>query len=100
MTVPVAMECKPDTDTTKQLLGDGIPAPIERTHFLLEKISSDEPTIVGPIKIADMPSMRVLSIAFPSDSTLESVKRGQTAIESRLEKIPGIERAGEYRILS
>ena len=46
-----------------------------------------------------MPAMRVLSIAFRGDSTPEAVKKGQAAIESRLKEMPGIERAGEYRIL-
>lgn len=99
MTAPVVMECKPGVDPSKRLAGDGMPVPMERMHFLLEKNSLDEPKVVGPIKVADLPAMRVLSIAFRGDSTPEAVKKGQAAIESRLKAMPGIERAGEYRIL-
>jgi hypothetical protein len=99
MTAPVVMECKPGADPSKHLPGDDMPVPIERMHFLLEKNSLDEPKAAGPIKVADMPAMRVLSIAFRGDSTSEAVKKGQDAIESRLKEMPGIERAGEYRIL-
>lgn len=99
MTVPVVMECPPEVDTSKPAPEEGIPVPIERMHFLLEKNSLDEPKEVGPVKVADMPSMRVLSIAFQGESTPESVKKGQTAIEARLKQMPEIERSGDYRIL-
>lgn len=99
MTAPVVMECKPDADPSKHHPGDEMPLPIERMHFLLEKNSLDSPKVLGPIRVSDMPAMRVLSIAFRGDSTPEAVKKGQAAIESRLKEMPGIERAGEYRIL-
>jgi hypothetical protein len=99
MTAPVVMECKPDADPSKHDPGDEMPVPIERMHFLLEKNSLDTPKVLGPIRVADMPPMRVLSIAFRGDSTPEAVKKGQAAIESRLKEMSGIERAGEYRIL-
>ncbi len=99
MTAPVVMECKPGADPSKRLPGDDMPVPIERMHFLLEKNSFDEPKVVGPIKVADLPSMRVLSIAFQGDSTAEAVQQGQAAIESRLKEMTGIERAGAYRML-
>jgi len=99
MTAPVVMECKPGADPNRRRPGDDMPVPIERMHFLLEKNSLDEPKVAGPIKVADMPAMRVLSIAFRGDSSPEAVKKGKAAIESRLKEMPDIERAGEYRIL-
>ena len=99
MTAPVVMECKPGADPSKHDPGDEMPVSIERMHFLLEKNSLDEPKVVGPIKVADMPAMRVLSIAFRGDTTPEAMKEGQAAIESRLKEMPNTERAGDYRIL-
>jgi hypothetical protein len=99
MTAPVVMECKPNSDPGKHDPGDEIPVSIERMHFLLEQNSLDEPKVVGPIKVADMPSMRVLSIAFRGDTTPKAMKVGQTAIESRLKEMANTERVGDYRIL-
>jgi hypothetical protein len=99
MTAPVVLECKPGADSGTQPSDDDMPVPIERMHFLLEKNSLDEPKDVGPVKVADMPSIRVLSIAFQGDVTTEAVKRGHEALESHLKEIPGVEPAGDYRIL-
>jgi hypothetical protein len=99
MTAPVVMECKPGADLSQHRPGDEMPVPIERMHFLLEKKSLDAPQVVGPIRVADMSAMRVLSIAFRGDLTPEAVKKGRVAIESRLKEMAGIERAGEYRLL-
>ena len=90
MTASVVMECKPGADPSKRLPGDDMPVPIERMHFLLEKNWFDGPKVVGPIKVADLPSMRVLSIAFQGDSTAEAGQQGQAAIESRLKEMTGI----------
>jgi len=99
MTAPVVMECKPGADPSKRLPTDGMPVPIERMHFLLENNSLDEPKTVGPVRVGDMPSVRVLSIAFQGESNPEAVKKGQAAIEAQLKAMPGVVRAGEYRIL-
>lgn len=99
MTVPVVMECPAEIDTSKPSPSVGVPVPFERMHFLLEKNSLDEPKEVGPVKVADMPSMRVLSMAFQGESTPELVKKGQAAIEARLKEMPEVERDGDYRIL-
>ena len=99
MTAPVVMEFKPDADPSKHRPGDELPVPIERMHFLLQKNSLDEPKVLGPVRVADMSAMRVLSIAFQGDSTPDAVKKGQVAIESRLKEMPDAERAGDYRLL-
>jgi hypothetical protein len=98
MTAPVVMECKPGAVPGQQA-DDDMPVPIERMHFLLEKNSLDEPKDAGPIKVADMPSICVLSIAFRGEATPEAVKQGQAAIEARLKDMSGVQRGGEYRIL-
>lgn len=99
MTAPVVMECTPGADSDKRSPSDGTPVPIDRMHFLLEKNSLDEPKVVGPVRVSDMPAVRVLSIAFQGESNLEAIKKGQAAIESQLESMPAVVRAGEYRIL-
>ena len=100
MTAPVVMECKPDADPIQPAASDGMPVPIERMHFLLEKNSLDVPQDLGQIKVADMPSIRVLSIAYQGDVTREAVKAGQAAIESRLKEMPGIGAAGNTESLA
>jgi hypothetical protein len=99
MTAPVVMECSPELDTSQPAPGDGVPVPFERMHFLLEKNSLDKPHEAGPVEVADIPALRVLSIAYQGDSKPELVKKGQAAIEARLKELPDVERAGDYRIL-
>jgi hypothetical protein len=98
MTAPVIMEVAPDAKAAEKPR-DGLPFPITRMHFLLEKNSLDEPKTSGPITVADMPSVRVLSIAFQEKLSAEAAKKGQTSIEARLSEMPKFERAGDYRIL-
>lgn len=99
MTAPVVMECKPGAKPLKGFADGGMPASIERMHFLLEKATLDEPKQAGPVKVADLPSMRVLSLAHQGEATPEAMQQGQAAIEARLKEMPDVERAGDYRIL-
>jgi hypothetical protein len=99
MTAPVVMECSPELDTSQPAPGDGVPVPFERMHFLLEKNSLDKPHEAGPVEVADMPALRVLSISYQGDSKPELIKKGQAAIEARLKELPDVERAGNYRLL-
>jgi hypothetical protein len=98
MTAPVVMDCEAGAVPSERSRGE-MPVPIARMHFILEKNSLDEPKKVGPVTVADIQSMRVLSIAFRGETTLEAIKKGEAAIDARLKEMPGIERTGEYRIL-
>jgi len=99
MTAPVVMECKSDADPTKTPIIRETPVPIERMHFLLEKNSLDKPQEAGPVKVDDMPALRVLSLAFQGETSPAAIKQGQAEIEAQLKKMPTVRRAGEYRIL-
>ncbi|MDZ4659156.1 MAG: heme-binding protein [Bythopirellula sp.] len=99
MTAPVVMDLQPAAEADKAASIDGMPAPVARMHFLLEQNSLDKPQQVGEVQVADIPPLRVLSIAFHGETTAEKIKEGQSALEARLAEMPSVARAGEYRVL-
>lgn len=99
MTAPVVMECQPNAGDAPPAPRGAMPVPVERMHFLLEENSLDKPQEAGPVRVDDMPALRVLSLAFQGETTPAAVKQGQAEIEAQLKKMPTVRRAGEYRIL-
>lgn len=99
MTAPVVVEYKTGAEKSAGSARSGMPIPIERMHFLLEKNSLDEPQEAGPVKVADMPKMRVLSIAQRGPITTEAIKTAQEKLNAKLKESEGVRPAGEFRIL-
>lgn len=107
MTAPVVMEYRSTdvdrTDADQENVGergaDGIPVAVERMHFLLERNSLDEPSDADPVRVGDIPAMRVLSIAYQGELTEEVVESAQSKLSARLAELPKLHRAGEFRIL-
>lgn len=99
MTAPVVVEYKPGTEKSSGQARSGMPIPIERMHFLLEKNSLDDLKEAGAVKVADMPKMRVLSIAQRGPVTKEAIKSAQDKLNAKLKELAKVQSAGEFRIL-
>lgn len=99
MTAPVVVEYKQDAEKSTYQGRSGMPIPIERMHFLLEKNSLDEPKEARTVKVADMPKMRVLSIAQQGPITTEAIKTAQDKLKAKLKSLEKTRSAGEFRIL-
>ncbi len=99
MTAPVVVEYKPGAEKSNGQARSGMPIPIERMHFLLEKNSLDEPKEAGAVKVADMPKLRVLSIAQRGPITTEAIKAAQDKLNAKIRELSKIRPAGEFRIL-
>jgi SOUL heme-binding protein len=101
MTAPVVMEYKsPKGDNQKVELGDDeLPVEVKRMHFLLEKVSQDEPKKAVLVEVADMPQMRVLSIAHQGRLSAEFVAGVEAKLAAELKARPQLVSAGPTRIL-
>jgi uncharacterized surface protein with fasciclin (FAS1) repeats len=101
MTAPVVMEYEksPKSEKRAELDEDGIPLDVKRMHFLLEKISQDEPKKALLVEVADMPKMRVLSIAHQGRLSSEVVQVAEQKLAQQLKARPELISAGPTRIL-
>lgn len=99
MTAPVVMEYKPGAEYKGKETQSGMPIPIERMHFLLEKNSLDEPKEAGAVKVADMPRIKVLSIAQQGPVTAEAIKAAQEKLVARLKELGNLQSTGQFRLL-
>jgi len=97
MTAPVVMEY--DNDPAGEAKGDEMPVPVKRMHFLLEKISQDEPKTDGEVTVADLPELHVLSIASQGRMTAEQVKVLEKKLRDHLAAREDLRAAGSTRIL-
>lgn len=98
MTAPVVMEFTGDKSDAEADPNEA-PVPIKRMHFLLEKISQDEPKELGPVTVADIPKLRVLSIAYQGRMNPEAVAKATAMLQAALAAKPELKAAGETRIL-
>jgi hypothetical protein len=98
MTAPVVMDYEPGAAIPSGGRAE-MPVPVKRMHFLLEKVSQDEPREQGNVQVADMQPMRVLSIAYQGRLTPDVVKDLDAKIEEALKKRPEIKAGGQRRIL-
>ena len=111
MTAPVIMTYRPKKEVERAATEPArepqegaekdmeLPVDIERMHFVLEKPALDSPKNLGFVKVADLPALRVLSIASLGDmqpaALVEAEKKLQAALESRSD----LEAAGPRRLL-
>jgi hypothetical protein len=94
MTAPVVM------NYDKSQAGDDmLPHEVERMHFLLEKPSLDEPKTVGPVTVADMDKMRVVSIAHQGKLTPEDIDRYEQKLREYAQQKKSLKVSGEARLL-
>ena len=98
MTAPVVME----SSATGQVTPAGrfgTPIAVERMHFLLGKNSLDAPKTEGTVTVADMPKLRVLSVAFQGNLTPDEVKAAESKLDEKLKTHPEWQEAGPIRVL-
>lgn len=101
MTAPVVMEYKSPKGDHKDVEpeDDGAPVEVTRMHFLLEKTSQDKPKKAALVEVADMPEMRVLSIAHQGRLSPELVGSVEAKLAAELKARPELVSAGSTRIL-
>jgi hypothetical protein len=88
-----------DGDDAQKRRGDmELPVKVGRMHFVLEKPTLDKPKNLGLVKVADMPQLRVLSIASRGDMTPEAVKGADKKLRAEIER-RGLKEAGSPRLL-
>lgn len=95
MTAPVVMDSRAGDDA----LDEDMPFGVERMHFLLEQNSLDEPKEEGPVTVADIPAMRVLSVAHQGQLEPQTLERSRKQLEDELEQRADLRAAGELRVL-
>lgn len=100
MTAPVVMEYDALREGEKvDPKSSEMPVGVKRMHFLLEKVSLDEPKKAVIVEVADMPKMRVLSIAHQGKLEADTVQGLEEKLKEALEKRPELASAGAFRIL-
>jgi hypothetical protein len=100
MTAPVIMSYqKPANNAAAPRGSDFDFMDVRRMHFILEEPSLDEPKEKGQILVADMPKMRVLSIAFQGKMTADALEDAERKLDAELARREGIVAAGPKRVL-
>jgi SOUL heme-binding protein len=101
MTAPVVMEYQANKQGEKNAARDNedLPVEVDRMHFLLENISQDEPKKAALVVVADMPKMRVLSVAHQGRLSAEIVEDAEKKLAQELKARPELVAAGAARIL-
>lgn len=100
MTAPVIMAYKhkpADAPLLDQVMS--MPIDVERLHFVLEKPTLDEPKEAGEITVADVPAVRVLSVALQGKREAEEITKAEKQLRDELTMREDLTEAGEMRIL-
>ena len=113
MTAPVIMTYRPKKEQEKPVTEPAaepagellekkdmeLPVDIERMHFVLEKPALDSPKNLGLVKVADLPALRVLSIASQGDMQPAALQEAEKKLQAALESRADLESAGPPRLL-
>jgi hypothetical protein len=99
MTAPVIMDYKPKADASENQAADVDFMKVDRMHFILEKPSLDEPKQDGPVTVANMPQMRVLSIAYQGGMSAARIADAERMLEAEIERRKTVVATGPKRVL-
>jgi hypothetical protein len=99
MTAPVILDYERNADTSEAQPAEIDFMKVGRMHFILENPSLDEPRLEGPVNVADMPGMRVLSIAFQGEMSPATLDDAERKLEAEIARRKTIVAAGPLRIL-
>lgn len=100
MTAPVIIDYKPRGDGERAKPGDDLDAMnVARMHFILEKPTLDEPKKVGPIVVADMQTLRVLSLAIQGEMTEKVLEEAEQKLNAEIARRGDVVAAGPKRVL-
>ncbi len=100
MTVPVILDYRRRGADAAPAADDNLQGmAVDRMHFILEKPSLDEPKQDGPVTVADMSKLRVLSIAYQGRMTDEALAEAESKLKDALKQRKDLIAAGEKRVL-
>jgi SOUL heme-binding protein len=100
MTAPVIMEYERGADNANARPGADVNfANVARMHFVLADLSLDKPKQEGPVLVADMPKMRVLSIAIQGEMSARQREDAEHKLDVESAKRKDIAAAGPKRVL-
>jgi len=100
MTAPVIMDFKRREPTDKpKAIANFDAMEINRMHFVLERPLLDEPKSEGAVVVADIPTMRVLSIAFQGQLSADTREHAEKKLAAEIEKRKNLKVNGPYRVL-
>ena len=100
MTAPVIMDYKRREPSDKpKAIANFDAMDINRMHFVLERPLLDEPKNEGAVVVADMPTMRVLSIAFQGQLSADTREQAEKKLAAEIESRKDLTVIGPYRVL-
>jgi hypothetical protein len=100
MTAPVIMDYKDRAEpAASRPIGDFDAGEVDRMHFILGNPSIDEPKREGVIVVADMPKMRVLSIAVQGPRSAQVLAEAERKLDAEITKRKELVAAGPRRVL-
>jgi hypothetical protein len=100
MTAPVIIDYRRRDEGAPARPSDDIRAMnVDRMHFILEKPTLDKPQKVGPIVVADMPTLRVLSLAIQGEMTEQVLDEVEQKLTAEIARRGDIVAAGPKRVL-
>jgi hypothetical protein len=100
MTAPVIMDYKHrDKPETSKPSPDFDETDVDRMHFILGSPSLDEPKREGAVVVADMPSVRVLSVAVQGPLSDKVLKESENRLADEISGRKDLRIVGPYRVL-
>ena len=100
MTAPVIMDYKRRQRSDEpQPIANLDAMEISRMHFVLKQQLLDEPKNEGAVMVADIPAMRVLSIAFQGQLSADAREQAEKLLAAEIAARTNLTVAGPYRAL-
>jgi hypothetical protein len=100
MTAPVIMDYKRREPSDKpQAIANFDAMDINRMHFVLERPLLDEPKSEGAVVVADIPTLRVLSLAFQGQMSANTREQAEKKLAAEIESRKDLTVIGPYRVL-
>lgn len=99
MTAPVIMDYKRGAAAAVPPNADLGFMDVLRMHFVLEEPSLDKPQQAGPVTVADLPELRVLSIAVQGPMSPAALAAAEARLEAELAGREDLMVAGPMRVL-
>jgi hypothetical protein len=99
MTAPVILDYKRKAYAPEPQPAEVDSMEVERMHLILKNPSLDETGNDGSVNVADMPRMRVLSIAFRGGMSTVALDNAERKLEAEIARRKTIVAAGPKRVL-
>lgn len=99
MTAPVIVDYKSKSNAPEEPAADIGFVDVARMHFILDDASLDQPKQDGPVTVADMARMRVLSIACQGEMSAAKLDEAERKLEAEIARRQATVAAGPKRVL-